>query len=141
MIFIREVDRTGIFRRENACLMKRPCGNPYGQSYVPPRCFHTLFIFSARCEGQMRSNSISFVLSVQFLYLSGPVVPYEASWPHGPQLVLATLKSSLGPLSSSESCGGKIVTTLPRGSLGKSQPWSLEQHIASRPTLIEAKRT
>jgi hypothetical protein len=35
--------------------------------------------------------------------------------------------------------GGKIVTTLPRGALGKSQPWSLEPHIAGLPTLINAK--
>jgi hypothetical protein len=56
--------------------------------YVPPRCFHTLFIFSALCDCQMRSNSIYLVLSVHMYYISCPVILMIHNW------CLGTLQSS-----------------------------------------------
>jgi hypothetical protein len=56
------------------------------------------------------------------------------------------LQSNPGRLSSvsqavlgQNRAGGKNVTNMPRGTLGKSQPWSLELHIASRPTPLRVK--
>lgn len=83
MIFIRELTDRNIPRRTNPnakrVLMSWPSTTPICQSYGPPRCFHTLFIFSALCDCQMRSNSISWALSVQLHYL-GPVFPMTHIW-------------------------------------------------------------